>query len=145
VPVGVLLALSTRSCRNPDRGVMLLLSSPDAGESVSSLSRCTAPWLFGTRSDLAPPRLAIGVAIVGVWCCGVGVRDATFGVSGGLFIPLATVGIVGGRVLAVDGFSNGILVVIMGANLEPNPGFIGRRVAATFWSRIRRGWRSDVE
>jgi hypothetical protein len=61
-----------------------------------------------------------------------------------LLIPLATVGIVGGRVLAEVGFSNGILLVMMGANLEPNPGFSGCRVAATFWSRVRSGWRSVV-
>src|SRR5438477_627313 len=89
VLVGVLLALSTRSCRNPDRGVMLLLSSPDPGETISSLSRCTLPWLLGARSDLGP-RLATGVAIVGAfWYCAAGGRVATFGVSGGLLIPLA--------------------------------------------------------
>ena len=122
---------------------MLLLRRPGTGETSSSFSLGTVPLLPKTRSDLAAPRRASGVATGGLWSCGVAMRDATFGVNGCLLIPLATEGTVSGRVVGGDGFSYGILVV--GAFiLSPGDCFICPRVAVTFWSRIRNGGRSDA-
>lgn len=65
VPVGVLLALSTRICLVPERGVMLVLRNADTGDTTSSFSRGTVPLLLRTKSGLGPPRLASGVTTGG--------------------------------------------------------------------------------
>jgi hypothetical protein len=106
VPVGVLPALSTRTCLAPERGVMLLLArKADTGETISSLSRPLGPLLPGTRSGLAVRR-GSGVVTVGLGVCSIGARVATLGVSGGLMAARATVGMAGERTLEVDeGFS----------------------------------------
>lgn len=133
---GVVFVLSTRTCLAPDRGVMLLLMNADTGDTTSPLSRGTVLLLLSARSGLGP-RLASGVETGGFWCCGVDARDATLGVRGGLLIPLDT-GMVGRRLLLVV-LSYGILAAVRGCSLESKAGFRGRLVAATFWSRTRRG------
>jgi hypothetical protein len=89
VPFGVLLALSTRVCLEPDRGVMLVLRNAETGDANSSRSREPLPLMLRVDSVV---RRARGVARVGAWCWGAGARAAILGVTGGLFTARATVG-----------------------------------------------------
>lgn len=142
--MGVLPALSTRTCLEPERGVMLLLErKADTGETISSLSRPYVPLLPGARSGLAVRR-GSGVVTVGLGVCSVGARVATFGVSGGLTTARATVGMAGERTLEVDeGFSKAMLARSVDSR-RPGGGFIIRRVDGTLWSRRWRGNRWSV-
>jgi hypothetical protein len=136
VPFGVLLALSTRVCLEPDRGVMLVLRNAETGDANSSRSRGPLPLML--RVDSA--RRARGVARVGAWCWGAGVRAAILGVTGGLFTARATVGC---RWPAPDGRSyDGILAVVTGVDVVVGVlGFTVRSADVAFWSRDRSGWR----
>lgn len=90
MPFGVLLALLTRVCLAPDRGVMLVLRKAETGDANSSRSREPLPLML--RVDSAVVRRGSGVARVGACCWGAGVRAAILGVTGGLFTARATVG-----------------------------------------------------
>lgn len=97
MPVGVLLALLTRLCLDPDRGViLLLLRKAETGEAISSFG--VGPLLLRTDSGRGMRR-GTGVTRATFGCnWAVAVREAIFGVRGGLLLrPLATVGNCGCR------------------------------------------------
>lgn len=139
VPVGVLLALSTRFCLEPDRGVMLLLRKAETGDVTSSRSREAGPLAVRVESGAAVRRASGVVASVGVWWWDAAVRAAILGVRGGLFTR-ATVGC--RWFTAADRSYDGILVtVITGSGVGAGPGFTARNAGVAFWSRNRSGWR----
>jgi hypothetical protein len=91
--LGVLLALSTRLCLEPERGVTLLLRNAETGDAKSSRSREPAVLAVRPASGGGAARRASGVARVGAWCWEEpAVRAATLGVRGSLFAGRATVG-----------------------------------------------------
>ncbi len=143
VPLGVELALSTRVCLDPERGVTLLLRKAGTGDTSSSLWWVlllgAASPLLGVESGLAV-RLGSGVARVTVWCVGGRVREATLGVRGARATLLARVGFL----VELASLSNGI-VGGAGAALRFRIGAANSRVVigATFLSRGPRGARSD--
>lgn len=139
VPVGVLLALSTRFCLEPDRGVMLLLRKAETGDVTSSRSREAGPLAVRVESGGAVRRASGVVARVGVWWWDAAVRAAILGVRGGLFTR-ATVGC--RWPTAADRSYDGILAtVIKGSGVGAGPGFTVRNAGVAFWSRNRSGWR----
>lgn len=95
VPFGVLLALSTRTCLEPERGVMLLLSCEAKGEGSVALTAvvCWVRWLAGV----------VAAKVGGFWV----VLEAILGVKGFLFMALAAAalrdGICGLFVFACEG------------------------------------------
>jgi len=140
VPFGVLLALSTRLCLEPDRGVTLVLRKAETGDVKSSRSREAVPLALRVGSE-GRGRRARGVARVGVWWWFAGVRAATLGVRGGLFTARAMVGC-RGPWPAVDGRSyDGILGAVNGSAFGSGPNFTARDADVAFWSRNRSGWR----
>ena len=139
VPVGVLLALSTRVCLEPDRGVMLLLRNAETGDVTSSRSREAGPLAVRVGSGGAVRRASGVMASVGVWWWDGAVREAILGVRGGLFTR-ATVG--GLWPTAADRSYDGMLAtVIEGSGFGAGPGFTVRNAGVAFWSRNRSGWR----
>lgn len=132
VPLGVLLALSTRLCLEPDRGVTLLPRKADTGDANSSLSRELVAW--AVRVDSGAVRRASGVESVAFGCWDAGDRPAILGVrGGGLFTARATAGC---RWLTADGRSyGGILLAANGSDSGPGPGFTARNAGVAFWSR----------
>jgi hypothetical protein len=137
VPFGVLLALSTRLCLAPDRGVTLLPRKAETGDVNSSRSRGLLPLTF--RVDSAVERRLSGVVSVGACCWGAAARVAIFGVKGGLFTARPTVGC---RWPATDGRSDGGILTVVGSGFGvPVPGFTIRTAGVAFSFRARRGWR----
>ncbi len=133
------MALSTRLCLEPDRGVTLLLKKAETGEVRSSRSRDPAALAERVASGGGAARRASGVARVGAWCWEPAVRAATLGVRGILFAGRATVGC---RGPPAEGRSyGGMLAVASGCDRGSGPDFTTRDADVAFWSRDRRGWR----
>lgn len=85
MPVGVLFALSTRFCLEPDRGVILLLRNADTGDAKSSFWPFTPePTALLAAESGRCVRRGKGVATVtvGCCCCCCGRLVAIFGVRG---------------------------------------------------------------
>ncbi len=92
VPVGVELGLSTRTLREPDLGVILLLRNVETGVGISSFPPAV---LFSDRAGLRDD----GVAIVG------GAEPATLGVKGdrlAVFVDALRVGMSGLEALCLS-------------------------------------------
>lgn len=135
MPLGVLLALSTRLCLEPDRGVMLLPRKVDTGDVSSSLSRELVA--LARSVDSGAGRRAREVASAGFGCCDAGDRGAILGVrGGGLFTARATIGC---RWPAADGRSCGGILGAANGTGFPGSDLTARKAGVAFWSRCCNG------
>ena len=134
VPLGVLLLLSTRLCRLPDRGVTLALKKLASGDATSSLVGLCG-WLPSTRA-----RRDTGVTTVVD-------LEAIFGVSGERFMALTAAalsdGMAGCRLVAglAARSAGGILSLLLLALRKAARARVLSLSSGTFWSRGRSGTR----